>query len=156
MDSYVGKFMAEGGSFITLAKGNRSKAVTQVHIHTYIHTYMNVCMRVCRSGCHPSEELHDESGSAGVSRAGHGGGLEDWRRELPGVHRRRWQRQWLLLQVDPIDEARRQGHNQPRLWMYVCMGSDKLQRIVRWKVLWLLRWLSSAIPNNGGWWWWWW
>jgi hypothetical protein len=87
MDSYVGKFMAEGGSFITLAKGNRSKAVTQVHIHTYIHiytyihihidTYMNVCMRVCRPGCHPSAELHGGSGSAGVSRAGHGGGLED-------------------------------------------------------------------------------
>jgi hypothetical protein len=71
----VAKFMAEGGSFITLAMGNRSKAVTQVHIHTYIDTYMNEC--VCRSGCHPSEELHDESGSAGVSRAGHGGGLED-------------------------------------------------------------------------------
>ena len=29
MDSYVSKFMAEGGSFITLAKGNRSKIVTQ-------------------------------------------------------------------------------------------------------------------------------
>jgi fumarate hydratase, class I len=28
MDSYVGKFMEAGGSFITLAKGNRSKAVT--------------------------------------------------------------------------------------------------------------------------------
>jgi hypothetical protein len=31
---------------------------------------MYVCMRVCRSCCHPSEGLHDESGSAGVSRAG--------------------------------------------------------------------------------------
>ncbi len=29
------------GSFIALAKGNRSKAVTQVHIHTYIHTYIH-------------------------------------------------------------------------------------------------------------------
>lgn len=28
MDAYVGDFMAAGGSFITLAKGNRSKAVT--------------------------------------------------------------------------------------------------------------------------------
>jgi len=28
MDSYVDRFMAEGGSFVTLAKGNRSKAVT--------------------------------------------------------------------------------------------------------------------------------
>lgn len=28
MDSYVDKFMAAGGSFITLAKGNRSKVVT--------------------------------------------------------------------------------------------------------------------------------
>lgn len=27
MDSYVGPFMAQGGSFITLAKGNRSKQV---------------------------------------------------------------------------------------------------------------------------------
>ncbi|GFH27704.1 uncharacterized protein HaLaN_26074 [Haematococcus lacustris] len=29
MDSYVDSFMAAGGSFITLAKGNRSKAVTK-------------------------------------------------------------------------------------------------------------------------------
>ena len=29
MDSYVGLFMENGGSFITLAKGNRSKQVTQ-------------------------------------------------------------------------------------------------------------------------------
>lgn len=29
MDSYVDKFMENGGSFVTLAKGNRSKAVTQ-------------------------------------------------------------------------------------------------------------------------------
>ena len=28
MDAYVGKFMANGGSFVTLAKGNRSKTVT--------------------------------------------------------------------------------------------------------------------------------
>jgi fumarate hydratase, class I len=28
MDAYVGQFMAAGGSFVTLAKGNRSKAVT--------------------------------------------------------------------------------------------------------------------------------
>ena len=28
MDSYVGPFMKEGGSFVSLAKGNRSKAVT--------------------------------------------------------------------------------------------------------------------------------
>ena len=41
MDSYVGKFMAEGGSFITLAKGNRSKAVTKVPIQTYIYTYIH-------------------------------------------------------------------------------------------------------------------
>ena len=43
----MGKFMAEGGSFITLAKGNRSKAVTQViHIQTYVtiytHTYIYI------------------------------------------------------------------------------------------------------------------
>lgn len=29
MDAYVDTFMAAGGSFITLAKGNRSKAVTK-------------------------------------------------------------------------------------------------------------------------------
>ena len=29
MDAYVGEFMAHGGSFVTLAKGNRSKAVTK-------------------------------------------------------------------------------------------------------------------------------
>ncbi len=29
MDSYVGLFMEHGGSFVTLAKGNRSKAVTE-------------------------------------------------------------------------------------------------------------------------------
>ena len=29
MDSYVGSFMKEGGSFVTLAKGNRSKQVTE-------------------------------------------------------------------------------------------------------------------------------
>jgi len=29
MDAYVDKFMAQGGSFVTLAKGNRSKAVTK-------------------------------------------------------------------------------------------------------------------------------
>jgi fumarate hydratase class I len=29
MDSYVGLFMEHGGSFVTLAKGNRSKQVTE-------------------------------------------------------------------------------------------------------------------------------
>ena len=29
MDAYVDKFMEHGGSYITLAKGNRSKAVTK-------------------------------------------------------------------------------------------------------------------------------
>ena len=29
MDSYVAQFMEQGGSFVTLAKGNRSKAVTE-------------------------------------------------------------------------------------------------------------------------------
>jgi fumarate hydratase class I len=29
MDAYVDEFMAHGGSFVTLAKGNRSKAVTK-------------------------------------------------------------------------------------------------------------------------------
>jgi len=28
MDSYVGEFMKNGGGFISLAKGNRSKSVT--------------------------------------------------------------------------------------------------------------------------------
>jgi fumarate hydratase, class I len=29
MDSYVGPFMEKGGSFVTLAKGNRSRQVTK-------------------------------------------------------------------------------------------------------------------------------
>ena len=45
----MGKFMAEGGSFITLAKGNRSKAVTQVFIHAYIHTYIHIVHTVSQN-----------------------------------------------------------------------------------------------------------
>ena len=39
MDSYVDQFQAAGGSFVMLAKGNRSKAVTDA-CHTYGGFYL--------------------------------------------------------------------------------------------------------------------
>lgn len=74
MDSYVDQFMAAGGSFVTLAKGNRSKAVT------------NACKK------HGGFYL----GSIGEGQAGRragGGGAGRRRRKAPqGGWGRHWQR----------------------------------------------------------------
>ena len=73
MDSYVDKFQAAGGSFIMLAKGNRSAAVTEAcrqHGGFYLGS-------IGGAGGPAGPGLHHPRRGAGVPRARHGGGVED-------------------------------------------------------------------------------
>ena len=73
MDAYVDLFQAAGGSLVMLAKGNRSKAVTDA-----CKRARRLLPRVDRrAGGAAREGLHHEGRGARVPRAGHGGGLED-------------------------------------------------------------------------------
>ena len=52
MDAYVDTFMENGGSFVTLAKGNRSKAVTNAcnkHGGFYLGSIGGPAVRVARA-----------------------------------------------------------------------------------------------------------
>ena len=92
MDSYVEQFQAAGGSMVMLAKGNRSKAVTEAcdaHGGFYLGSIGGPAARLAQD-CIRSVEV------ARVRGARHGGGLEDRGRGLPGLHRRRRQGQRLL------------------------------------------------------------
>ena len=92
MDSYVEQFQAAGGSMVMLAKGNRSKQVTDA-----CAAPRRLLPRLDRRpGRPPRPRQHQEGRGARVPRARHGGGVEDRRRRLPGVHRRRRQGQRLL------------------------------------------------------------
>ena len=73
MDAYVDEFQAAGGSFVMLAKGNRSKAVTdacKAHGGFYLGS-------IGGPAAAPGQGLHHQGRGARVPRARHGGGLED-------------------------------------------------------------------------------
>ena len=92
MDSYVDQFQAAGGSMVMLAKGNRSKAVTDA-----CATARRLLPRVDRwAGGAAGQGLHHQGRGARLRGARHGGRLEDRRGRLPGVRRRRRQGQRLL------------------------------------------------------------
>ena len=91
MDSYVEQFQAAGGSLVMLAKGNRSKQVTEAceaHGGFYLGSIGGPAARL-------AQDCIARRG-ARVPRARHGGGLEDRGRGLPRLHRGRRQGQRLL------------------------------------------------------------
>ena len=68
--------MADGGSFITLAKENRSKAVTQVYTHTYIHNaYIHTDITTVSQSFNPHRTYFNI-------------GMQDLKRILTRIHRR--------------------------------------------------------------------
>jgi tartrate/fumarate subfamily iron-sulfur-dependent hydro-lyase beta chain len=98
MDAYVEQFQAAGGSLVMLAKGNRSGGqVTEA-----CQSPRRLLPRLDRRPGGPAGPgLHQARRGAGVPGAGHGGGLEDRGRGLPGLHRRRRQGQ-RLLRMSPV------------------------------------------------------
>ena len=93
MDSYVDLFQSHGGSLVMIAKGNRSKAVTDACKNA--RRLLPRLDRRPRRAPGPGE--HQEGRAARVPRAGHGGRLQDRRRRLPGVHPGRRQGERVLL-----------------------------------------------------------
>ena len=92
MDSYVEQFQAAGGSKVMLAKGNRSKQVTEAcdaHGGFYLGSIGGPAARLAQD-CITSVSVLE------YEELGHGGRLEDRGRGLPGVHRGRRQGQRLL------------------------------------------------------------
>ena len=82
MDSYVDLFQSHGGSMIMIAKGNRSKAVTDAckkHGGFYLGS-------IGGPAALAGEREHQEGRAARVPRAGHGGRLQDRGRGFPGIH----------------------------------------------------------------------
>ena len=97
MDSYVEQFQAAGGSLVMLAKGNRSEQVTdacQPHGGFYLGSIGGPAARLAQDCIKRVEVLE-------YPELGHGGGLEDRGRGLPGLHRRRRQGQRLLRRDRP-------------------------------------------------------
>ena len=85
MDSYVGVFQAAGGSMVMLAKGNRSKQVTDAckkHGGFYLGSVGGPAARLAQD-CITKVECF------GVRRTRHGGGLADRGRGFSRLHRRR-------------------------------------------------------------------
>ena len=73
MDAYVDQFQAAGGSFVMLAKGNRSKAVTdacKTHGGFYLGSIGGPAARLALG-------QHQARRGARVPRARHGGRVED-------------------------------------------------------------------------------
>ncbi len=92
MDAYVDQFMQHGGSFVTLAKGNRSQQVADAckkHGGFYLGSIGGPAAIL-------AQRQHQQGRGAGVPRARDGGDLEDRGRGLPGVHRGRRQGKRLL------------------------------------------------------------
>ena len=95
MDSYVDLFMQHGGSFVTLAKGNRSPAVAEAckkHGGFYLGSIGGPAAILAQDNI-------TQGRGARVPRARHGSDLEDRGRGLPRLHRRRRQGQRLLRQA---------------------------------------------------------
>ena len=108
MDSYVDQFQAAGGSMVMLAKGNRSKAVTDAcntHGGFYLGSIGGPAARLALD-CIKKVEV------ARVRGARHGSHLEDRGRGLPGVHRRGQQGQRLLRRDLEADLHRHPGPRQ--------------------------------------------
>ena len=95
MDAYVDLFQSHGGSMVMLAKGNRSKAVTDACAST--RRLLSRLDRRARRD--PREELHQEGRDRGIRRARDGGDLADRGRGLPRLHHRRRQGKRLLRAV---------------------------------------------------------
>ena len=97
MDSYVDQFQAAGGSMVMLAKGNRSRQVTEACART-----RRVLPRFDRRPGRPAgARSHQACRRARVPGARDGSGVEDRGRRLPCVHRRRRQGQRLLRARPP-------------------------------------------------------
>ncbi len=83
MDSYVEQFQAAGGSMVMLAKGNRSKQVTEAcnsHGGFYLGSIGGPAARLALD-CIKSQEIIE------YPRARDGGSVEDRGREFSGLHR---------------------------------------------------------------------
>ncbi len=92
MDSYVDLFMENGGSFVTLAKGNRSQQVTDAckkHGGFYLGSIGGPAAILAKNNIKKVEVLEYRG-------ARHGGDLADRGRGLPRLHRGRRQGQRLL------------------------------------------------------------
>ena len=117
MDPYVDEFQDHGASLVMIAKGNRTKVVTDAclkHGGFYLGTIGGVAAVLSQSSIRsiecveypelgmeaiwkirvedfpaPFPEQHPEHRVRGVPRAGHGGHLEDPCRGLPCLHPRR-------------------------------------------------------------------
>ncbi len=85
MDSYVDEFQKAGGSLIMLAKGNRGKAVRDA-CQKYGGFYLG---SIGGPAAVLAETEHHQGRGAGISRTGHGSGVEDRSERLPGLHRHR-------------------------------------------------------------------
>jgi fumarate hydratase class I len=110
MDAFVDDFQAAGGSMVMLAKGNRSPAVREACKKRRLLSRLHR-----RRGGQPRRALHQEGRDRGISRARHGGDLEDRGGKFPGLHRDRRQGQRLLpgieFGVSPCQSARpREGY----------------------------------------------
>jgi hypothetical protein len=96
MDSYVDRSRPHGGSLVMLAKGNRSKAVTDAckrHGGFYLGSIGGPAAILARTASARSR--------CSTTRARHGGGVAHRGRGLPRVHRRGRQGQRLLRQPRP-------------------------------------------------------
>ena len=85
MDGYVDEFQAAGGSMVMLAKGNRSRQVTQAcenHGGFYLGSIGGPAARLAQDCIRKVEVL-------GIPRAGHGGHLANRGRGLSRLYRRR-------------------------------------------------------------------
>ena len=113
MDSYVEEFQAKGGSFIMLAKGNRSKQVTDA-CKKYGGFYLG---SIGGPGGASRAGLHQEGRMHRISRAWDGSNLADRGREFPRLYRRRRQGQRFLQKPltaapDPAHHGDTPGHSR--------------------------------------------
>ena len=95
MDSYVDAFMAAGGSFVTLAKGNRGAEV-RAACHKHGGFYLG---SIGGLGGSPVAGLHSQSRGRGISGTRDGGDLAYRSGRFPCLHRDRRQGERLLCQA---------------------------------------------------------
>ena len=126
MDSYVEQFQAAGGSKVMLAKGNRSKQVTEAcdaHGGFYLGSIGGPAARL-------AQDCITVGVGAGVRRARHGGGLEDRGRGLPRLHRGRRQGQRLLHR--PVRRGQRAASRGSGSARRSRARSERCSGAVRW------------------------
>ena len=113
MDDYVPLFQKMGGSLVMLAKGNRSKGVTES---------CKAIRRVLpgidrRAGGPAGQGLHHQPGGRGLPRTRHGGHLQDHGQGFPRLYHRRRQGQRFLRKDPRLTAVARHspvGYNVPR------------------------------------------